>query len=488
MVLQNIVDTIIQLTGAERGFLMLNDGKGHFVTPVARNWNRSTISEDEVQVSRTVIHRVLADGKPIMTTNAQEDPRFVGQQSVVAYNLRSILCVPLKLKNQIVGVVYTDHRIQSGIFTESDSDIMLSFANQAAIALENARLYASVKVSLAEVTELKQLMADVFSSIASGVITTNQDEEVIFCNQAARKILNIKEGLNFGQQLEMQMSELAGKLQPYLERTWKYRESFNGLEFSPHSQSRGKLDLRFSLTPLKEEETQNRGVTIVVEDLTERKRLIAKQRLFERMVGPAVINQLNPDAIQLGGSRAMITTMFADLHGFTSLGENVSPETLISVINCYLSAAADAILMQEGTIDKFLGDAVMAWFNAPIEQPDHALRAVRAALAIRESLPLIHCQFPPEFQLHFSIGVDSGESVLGLVGTEKRLEFTAIGDSVNTAKRLQEYANPGQIVISAATWNLVKDHVEVRKLDPFSAKGKTGLLSVYEVLGLKSGG
>jgi GAF domain-containing protein len=156
VVLRNIVDTVIQLTGAERGFLMLNDGKGHFVTPVARNWDRSTISDDELQVSRTVIHRVLADGKPVMTTNAQEDPRFVGQQSVVAYNLRSILCVPLKLKNQIVGVVYSDHRIQSGIFSESDSDIMLSFANQAAIALENARLYASVKVSLAEVTELKQ--------------------------------------------------------------------------------------------------------------------------------------------------------------------------------------------------------------------------------------------------------------------------------------------------------------------------------------------
>ena len=93
-----------------------------------------------------------------------------------------------------MGVVYTDHRIQTGIFSESDSELMLSFANQAAIAIENARLYASVKVSLDEVTELKKLMTDVFASIASGVITTNQDEEIIFCNQAARKILNVKEG------------------------------------------------------------------------------------------------------------------------------------------------------------------------------------------------------------------------------------------------------------------------------------------------------
>ena len=174
VVLQNIVDTIIQLTGAERGFLMLNDGKGHFVTPVARNWDRSSITEDELQVSRTVIQRVFTSGNPVMTTNAQEDPRFVAQESVLTYNLRSILCVPLKLKDHIVGVVYTDHRIQTGIFTESDSEIMRSFANQAAIALENARLYASIKISLAQVTELKQLMSDVFSSIASGVITTDQ--------------------------------------------------------------------------------------------------------------------------------------------------------------------------------------------------------------------------------------------------------------------------------------------------------------------------
>ena len=295
VVLLNVIDTIIKLTHAERGFLMLNDGKGHFVTPVARNWDQSTISEAELQVSRSVIHRVLSEGKPILTTNAQLDPRFVGQQSIITNKLRSILCVPLKLKDQIVGVVYTDHRIQTGIFSESDSELMLSFANQAAIAIENARLYASVKVSLDEVTELKKLMTDVFASIASGVITTNQDEEIIFCNQAARKILNVKEGGHLRNQLESHLPELAGKLSPYMERTWKYHESFSGLEFSPHTKNREELDLRFSLTPLEGGETKSKGITIVVEDQTEKKRLVAKQRLFERMVGSAVINQLNPD-------------------------------------------------------------------------------------------------------------------------------------------------------------------------------------------------
>ncbi len=485
VVLQNVIDTIINLTHAERGFLMLNDGKGHFVTPIARNWDKSSISEGELHVSRSVIQRVLTDGKPILTTNAQEDPRFGSQESVIAYNLRSILCVPLKLKDLIVGVVYTDHRIQTGHFSESDSEIMSTFANQAAIALENARLFASVRVSLAEVTELKKLMADVFSSIASGVITTNQKEVVIFCNDAARTLLKIKEDVHFGEQLEVHLPGLAGKLRPYMERTWRHQESFFGLEFTTRSKNHGEMDLRFSLTPLEEGETRHTGLTIVVEDLTEKKRLVARQRLFERMVSPAVINQLNPDAIKLGGSRALITTLFADLRGFTRLGESVSPETLISVINCYLSAAADAVLAQEGTIDKFLGDAIMAWFNAPIQQPDHALRAVKAAIAMRDIMPVIKCQFPPQFQLDFSIGLDTGESVLGLVGTEKRLEFTALGDSVNTAKRLQEFARPGQILVSSSTWNLVKDMVEVKNVEPFAAKGKTGLLSVFEVVGMK---
>lgn len=485
VVLQNVIDTIIKLTHAERGFLMLNDGKGHFVTPIARNWDKSSISENELHVSRSVIQRVLNEGKPILTTNAQEDPRFVGQESVIAFNLRSILCVPLKLKEQIVGVVYTDHRIQTGLFSESDSELVMNFANQAAIALENARLYASVKVSLAEVTELRRLMSDVFASIASGVITTNQDEEVIFCNPAATTILNIHAGSNLVNQLEIHMPDLAGKLRPYMERTWKHHETFTGLEFTPYSKKRGELDLRFSLTPLEEGEAQKTGITIVVEDLTENKRLISRQRLLERMVSPAVINQLNPDSIQLGGSRTLITTLFADLSGFTRLGESVSPETLISVINCYLSAAADAVLAQEGTIDKFLGDAIMAWFNAPIQQPDHAFRAVKAAIALRDIVPLIKCQFPPEFQLDFTIGLDTGEAILGLVGTEKRLDFTAIGDSVNTAKRLQENAKAGQILISSSTWSLVREVVETRTIDPLAAKGKTGLLSVYEVVGLK---
>ena len=126
---------------------------------------------------------------PILTTNAQEDPRFEGQESIVALNLRSILCVPLILKEEIIGVIYADNRIRSGLFTRRHLGILTGFANQAAVAIENARLFASVRKTLAEVTELKNLMDNVFSSIPSGVLTTDVEERILLCNRAAREIL-----------------------------------------------------------------------------------------------------------------------------------------------------------------------------------------------------------------------------------------------------------------------------------------------------------
>jgi GAF domain-containing protein len=141
-VLQLVMDTIVRLTEAERGFLMLRDADGKMIMHVARNWEQESINPNEFAISRTIIQRVIDSGQPVLTTNAQEDPRFGGQQSIVAYNLRSILCVPLTVKGELIGVIYADNRIRSGIFKEADKELLTIFANQAAIAIENARLFA----------------------------------------------------------------------------------------------------------------------------------------------------------------------------------------------------------------------------------------------------------------------------------------------------------------------------------------------------------
>ncbi len=482
-VLRIVMDTIIRLTGAERGFLVLLDQQGTPSIRIARNWEKETIEEGDSAISLTVVRRVLEDGIPVLTTNAREDPRFDNQESVIALNLRSILCVPLKSKGEIIGAIYADNRVRTGLFTESEKKILTAFANQAAVAIENARLFESLRQTLSEVVELKNLMDDVFTSIASGVITTDLDDRIVMANRAAEIIF----GLSRQDLLNKRIDEIPLldelNILRHISGVRQDNRQIVALQTSATSPTRGALTLRFNLSPLLNGNGQAHGVAIVVEDITETRRLEAQRRLFERMVSPQVINQLDPDQLDLGGTRTEITTLFADLRGFTSLSERHPPETLVSLLNRYLGAATEAILEEEGTIDKFMGDAIMAFFNAPIPQRDHILRAARAAAKITRSANTIRMELPPEFQLSWGIGIHTGEAVLGLVGTQRRLEYTAIGDSVNIAKRLQENAGEMQILISTQVYEAIRDHVSARKVASVVVRGRTEPVQVYELTG-----
>jgi adenylate cyclase len=492
-VLRIVMDNMIRLVKAERGFLMLRNEQGEFVHRTARNWEQESIDPSEFAISRSVIKRVVADGQPVLTTNAQEDPRFGGQESIIIYNLRSILCVPLKVKGELTGVIYVDNRIHTGIFSETERDVLFTFANHAAVALENARLFESVRRTLAEVTELKNLMDNVFASIASGVITADIQHKVLLSNRAAQGILSRTNAEIVGHTLEDMLAPTVGaavarEISIEIENVQNTDQSIIGREFSFAAPTRGQISLSMNLSPLKDAKQITQGVAIVVDDLTEKRRLEAQRRLFERMVSPAVIDQLDPDKLQLGGRRTHTTTLFADIRGFTHFSERLDPETLVSILNRYMAAAADAVLAQEGTIDKYMGDAIMAWFNAPIPQPDHTIRAVRAALGIRAAVQRLIYELPAEFHLHFGAGIHFGEAVLGLVGTEKRMEYTAIGDSVNTAKRIQENSAANQILISETAYAFISERVVARPVEPLHAKGKRDPVRVYEIIGMKPEG
>jgi PAS domain S-box-containing protein len=481
-VLQLVMDTIVRLTEAERGFLMLRDADGKMITHVARNWEQESINPNEFAISRTIIQRVIDSSQPILTTNAQEDPRFGGQESIVAYNLRSILCVPLTVKGELIGVIYADNRIRSGIFKEADKELLTIFANQAAIAIENARLFTSVRLTLAEVTELKNLMDNIFASIASGVLTADVQDQITLCNRAAESILGQSNTNLVGQRLD---EAFPLELQAHLASVRNTDTAVVGLEITHNHPQFGTQDWRLNLSPLKDANHTTHGVAIVVDDMTEHNKLQAQRRLLERMVSPAVLDQINPDSLQIGGQLRDITVLFADIRGFTSYSENRPPEELVAVLNRYLAAGADAVLAQEGTVDKFLGDAVMAWFNAPLPQADHTLRAVRAALALKAAVEALHAELPPEAHLSFGVGIHYGEAVLGWIGTEKRLEYTAIGDSVNTAKRIQENSARNQILMTREAYERVKDMVEATACPPLHVKGKSEPVEVYELVGLK---
>lgn len=157
-VLDQVMDAIIQLTGAERGFLMLLDDDGKLAVRVARNFDQETLDQGSFALSRTVTGKVMDSGQPIVTTNAQEDPRFAGQQSVVTHALRSIMATPLRVRGQAIGVVYVDNRVRTGLFSEKDLEVLDAFAGQAAIAIDNARLFSATDQALSvRVEELQML-------------------------------------------------------------------------------------------------------------------------------------------------------------------------------------------------------------------------------------------------------------------------------------------------------------------------------------------
>lgn len=157
-VLDQVMDAIIQLTDAERGFLMLLDDDGNLSVNIARNFDQETLENGEFSVSRTITRQVVNTGQPVVTTNAQTDPRYAGQASIVTHALRSIMATPLRARGNIIGVVYVDNRIRSGIFSEKNLEILDAFAAQAAVAIDNARLYGAKDQALAErVEELTML-------------------------------------------------------------------------------------------------------------------------------------------------------------------------------------------------------------------------------------------------------------------------------------------------------------------------------------------
>jgi PAS domain S-box-containing protein len=343
-----------------------------------------------------------------------------------------------------------------------------------------------LRQSLSETTELKNLLDNVFSSIVSGVMTTDLGGRISLCNLAALRILGYGESKALiGQTVAGLVAPLGRIVQPHLSTVSRSHRPVIGLEISADLPERGAVHLRVNLSELRSAE-RPQGIAIVIDDVTEMKQMEAQRRLLEHMVSPAILSQIDPDRLQLGGQRQVITALFADIHGFTSISEQLTPEKLVGLLNRYLGAMADAVLMEEGTIDKFLGDAIMAWFNAPLLQADHALRAVRTGLQIRDSIVQLHKELPEELQLSFGIGIHTGDAVLGLIGSQERIEYTAIGDDVNTAKRIQEHSGINQILISAQIYAAVQADVKVRPLQRIQVKGKQKPLEVYEVIGLKS--
>jgi adenylate cyclase len=358
--LNMIMDSVIKVMNAERGFLMLkDDSTGDLIMKVARNMESEMKDQRLHTISSSITSKVASEKKPILTTDAKSDERFSQQASVMGFGLRSLLCVPLMVKEKVLGIIYIDNRMLAGAFNEHSADLLMTFSSQAAIAIENAKLYNNVQ-----------------------------------------------------------------------------------------KETKARTNLQRYLSPN------------LVEDILKKK---------ENLV--------------LGGEKIEVSVLFSDICGFTSMSEKMQPEDIVAMLNEYFTIMTKIIFKRYGTLDKFVGDAIMAIFGAPIFHPHSPMNAVRAAFEMQTALVELNKKWSIEGKTTFNmrIGVNTGVVVAGNIGAEDRMDYTVIGDNVNLASRLESNAQPGKVLISQSTYEKVKSGIDVKQLEPIKVKGKSDLIPIYEV-------
>jgi adenylate cyclase len=227
---------------------------------------------------------------------------------------------------------------------------------------------------------------------------------------------------------------------------------------------------------------------VTVETVKAHKRLAREEVAranYSRFMPEYVVKQLleNPNSFKLGGANQTITVLFADIRGFTSFSENQNPERVVGLLNLYFSAMTEIIFGNGGTLDKYIGDELMALFGAPSATADDARNAVNAAVAMQKRLETLNAELVSlgYSAIEVGIGLHTGEATVGYIGSEQRSEYTAIGDTVNLASRLQSNAVGGQILISEATARAAGDIFPMLKREPLSVKNRLQPVDLYEV-------
>ncbi len=486
-ILRTLEEQIQQALAPEKFVLYLyNEELGQYLPHATHD-----DSAPPYRVEEPLIRLLASSRTPIWLPPHGELPPLL--QGVAAYaRLPGFALVPLHYEGHLIGFMLLGPRRSGDLYSRDDLDFIAAVAAQSTLALENARLFSNLRRTLDQTLEMKNLMDDIFASMATGIITTDLQRRITLFNRAAQSILGVQVETALGRPLPQALSEVGTRLSYVAEPTFRHGEVLPGTELSLNLPSRGDLHLRLSISPLRDARLAMKGATFVFEDLTERRHLEAERerirRTFGRVVAPRVRDRLlaDPGNLTLDGVKQVVTILFADLGGFTPYSEAHDPETTFKLLNQFLSLAAQVILEEEGTLDKFIGDAVLAIWNSPDQQEDHALRAARAACRIIQRCLEAHRALPQaEQHLHFRIGINTGPAIVGNVGTEALFNYTAIGDTVNLAERLQAAARNGQILLNKTTYDLIADQVLAEQLPPIHVKGRAQAVEVYELKGLR---
>jgi len=474
--LQRVMNEATRMLGAERSTLFLHDDKtSELFSRVAMG---PKIGEIRFPDHAGIAGTVFTTGKTVNIPHAYADLRFnTSFDKQTGFFTRSILCTPLINKHGVIIGVTQALNKSGGPFSAEDEARLKAFTAQVAIALENAKLFDDVQ-------KIKNYNESMLESMSNGVITLDERDTIVTCNSAGARIMRLAPSAILGHGAA---EFFAGKNEWIIERIKKVQaEKLANVAMDVEIVFDDRpISVNLTVLPLESGDRKQLGTLLMIEDISTEKRVKAT---MARYMDPAIAARMldNNDAGLLGGASTRATVLFSDIRGFTTLSEEMGAQGTVAFLNEYFSLMVECIAREEGMLDKFIGDAVMAAFGLPIAHDDDEDRAVRAAITmIRECRRWSYDRIQRgQKPVEMGIGLNTDMVVSGNIGSAKRMDYTLIGDGVNLASRLEGAckAYSAQILISENTFGRLRGTYRIRNIDQVVVKGKTEAVGVYEVL------
>ncbi|MBI3095192.1 MAG: GAF domain-containing protein [Rhodocyclales bacterium] len=473
--LQKVMGEATRLLNAERSTLFLNDEK------TGELWSEVGQGLESVQIRLPnhlgIAGAVFSSGKAINIPYAYADLRFnPAFDKKTGYFTRSILCVPIVNKHgKVIGVTQVLNK-RGGPFTGEDESRLRAFTAQISIALENAKLFADVQ-------NMKNYNEAMLESMSNAVITLDEAEKIATCNAAGLRILKVTPTQILHQPAADFFAGSNAWIQEKLKRVGETQTAELVME-AELMVGEEKLSVNLTALPLLSMEKKRIGSMLMLEDISNEKRL---KSTMSRYMDPGIADQmLASGAESLGGKSVHATILFSDVRSFTTITEQLGAQGTVALLNEYFTLMVDCIQREEGMLDKFIGDAIMAAFGIPVGHDDDADRAVRTAIAMIRELWAWNKGRVNEGKMPVDIGIglNTDNVVSGNIGSKKRMDYTIIGDGVNLAARLESACKQygAHVLISEFTYKQLRGTYFSRELDLVVVKGKTKPVAIYEIL------
>ncbi|HEY0651327.1 adenylate/guanylate cyclase domain-containing protein [Phenylobacterium sp.] len=473
--LRRIVQATSQILHADRGSLFLHDEKTDELWSMVAEGLESREIRFPAGVGlagdcfrRGVIERV---------TDAYADPRFnAAIDKATGYRTRTLLSAPIVTRDgRKLGVLQAVNRLDGAAFDDADVARMGAFAAQAAVAIENATLFA-------EVASERNYNDSILRSMSSGVVTLDRDARIVKLNAAARRILGIDPDAEAPDGLNLTLAQSNPWLPAELQAVATSSQPKTLLDADVKTLRGDTISANVSIVPLISG-GERVGLLIIVEDITEGKRLQGAMRRF--MTQKVVDQVMARDDDLLFGAACQASVLFADIRGFTSLAEHLGPRDTVDMLNEIFTELFEAVAANDGVLDKYIGDAIMAVYGAPLSSGRDPQNAVDSAVAMSAMIKAFNArQLERGLQpVELGVGVASGQVVAGTIGSPKRMDYTVIGDSVNLASRLESVTKTYGvgIVVCEDTAAAIEGH-RLRELDALRVRGRRRPARIFQVL------